>query len=150
MTRPENGVGFVKNAPIRPSLEANGFTLIEVMVALAIAVPALALLYQQGVQAVATSHVSAAYQEAISRAQSHLALLTGTALTPGELQGDEGNGFHWHTVVSPLGTIPAAARPGQPQTRATTLYAVRVDMAWGSRSLTLRTRRLGTSAGTAP
>ena len=131
------------------------------LVALAIAVPVLTLLYGQGIRSIAIGHTAAAYQEAISRAQSRLALLTGIALVTagrlqGDLQGDEGGGFHYHTRVTPIGSVPAPRQsgPGPQAVRGTTLYAVSVELSWkhseGDRAITLASRRLGPSADDPP
>lgn len=119
---------------------ADGFTLLEVMVALAIAVPALLVLYRQGTQALDITGTALAYEEAIARAQSRLATITGAALEPGDRDGDDGSQTRWHTRVTLVATAPAAS-----------LYDVSVQSSWaGGRSVTLRTRRLGPARGDPP
>ena len=136
-----------------------GFTLLEVLVALAIAAPALALLYRQGVASMGIARNAAAYQEAISRAQSRLDLLADS-LDPGERAGDDGGGFQWRTWVAPVASTsiastsvastsparPASQRGGTPA-GGVTLYDVAVEVTWsgpgGGRSFALKTRRLG-------
>lgn len=131
---------------------ADGFTLLEVLVALAIAVPALVLLYRQGVASIGVTQSAAAYQEAISRAQSRLDVLTDSGLVAGERNGDDGGGYRWRTLVVPI----ASATPPRPAARATpgaggtTLFEVAVEIEWpgpyGTRTLMLDTRRLGPAA----
>ncbi len=131
---------------------ADGFTLLEVLVALAIAVPALVLLYRQGVASIGVTQAAASYQEAISRAQSHLDALTDGGLVAGERDGDDGGGFRWRTRVVPI----ASAAPPRPAPRAapnvgtTMLFGVAVEISWrgphGMTALMLDTRRLGTAA----
>jgi general secretion pathway protein I len=100
-----------------------GFTLIEVLVAFIIAGLALAVLLHGGVESLRASSLSARYQEALVRAQSHLAAAVD-ASQPGDRQGDEGDGFHWHVRTVPLGHINSPAGP-------VTLLAVSVAISWG-------------------
>ncbi len=136
---------------------SDGFTLLEVLVALAIALPALTLLYRQGTASIGVTQAAASYQEAISRAQSRLEALTDGGLVPGERNGDDGGGYRWRTRVV---TIASAAqqRPllqrseprGQRGAGGTTLFGVAVEISWpgpqGTRAVTLDTRRLGAAA----
>ncbi len=106
-----------------------GFTLIEVLVAFVIAVGALAVLTRAGLDGVRTATVAGRYQEAMARAQSHLAAI-GDAPTPSDRQGDEGDGFHWHVRIAPVATEAVAGTPlGQPQ--SVSLLAVSVAISWG-------------------
>ncbi len=128
-----------------------GFTLLEVLVALAIAIPALVLLYRQGAVAMGVTRTAATYQEAISRAQSRLDTLTGTGLAAGEREGDDGGGYRWRTRIAPVASTPLPSRPPSSPV-ADTLYAVAVEISWpgptGVRRFLLETRRLGVvSAG---
>lgn len=145
-----------KTKPSAGSTEG-GFTLLEVMVALAIAAPALAILYSQGLQAVSVGRTAASYQEAITRAQSRLDTLTGDALIPEERDGDDGGGFHWRTVIVQLASVPSsrpAALGGPPSMKGAALYAVNVRLSWTNqreaRSFSLDTRRLGPAIGDPP
>jgi general secretion pathway protein I len=103
--------------------EAAGFTLIEVLVAFIIAALALAVLFNAGIDGLRASSLSAEYQEAIARARSHLAAAVD-ASQPGDRQGDDGDGFHWHVRTVPLAHIVTAS--GQ-----ATLLAVSVAISWG-------------------
>ncbi len=133
-----------------------GFTLLEVLVAFAIAAPALALLYRQGVASLGTERTAAGYQEAISRAQSHLDALDGGKLSAGEQTGDDGAGFTWRLRVAPVAsTAPPRPVPrASPYAGGTTLFAVAVEIAWpgphGKHTLTLNTRRLDPATAAAP
>lgn len=130
----------------------DGFTLLEVLVALAIAIPALALLYRQGVASIGVTQTAASYQEAISRAQSRLDALADGGLIAGERNGDDGGGYRWRTRIVPI----AAAAPQHPGPRTpsgadgTTLFGVAVEISWpgpqGMRAVVLDTRRLGMAA----
>jgi len=128
---------------------ASGFTLLEVLVALAIAIPALAMLYRQGVVSMGVTQTSTAYQEAISRAQSHLDALSDDSLVPGERTGDDGDGFAWRIRIAPIASTapPRPAPRASYYARGTSLFAVMVEISWpggsGRRTLTLDTRRLG-------
>ena len=134
-----------------------GFTLLEVLVALAIAIPALVLLYRQGAVAMGVTRTAAAYQEAISRAQSRLDTLTGTGLAAGEQAGDDGGSFRWRTRIA---LVASASLPPRPSSRPAssgpggTLYAVAVEISWpgptGWRRFLLETRRLGATPADSP
>ena len=116
-----------------------GFTLLEVLVAFAIAAPA-----------------AAAYQEAISRAQSRLDALGDDGLAAGERTGDDGGGFRWRTRIASLAsTTPSRPTPrGSPYAAGAALYAVTVEVSWsspgGARAFTLDTRRVGPAAVVGP
>ena len=133
-----------------------GFTLLEVLVALAIAVPALVLLYRQGTASMQATRAAASYQEAISRAQSRLDALTGAGLVAGERNGDDGGGFAWRTQVMPIASTPSPRPPprASPYAGGTSLFAVVVEISWpgpdGVRTLMLDTRRLGPASAVQP
>jgi general secretion pathway protein I len=114
-----------------------GFTLIEVLVAFIIAGLALAVLVHASVEGLRASSLSARYQEALARAQSHLAAAVD-ASQPGDRQGDEGDGFHWHVRTVPIGRITL---PGGPAT----LLELSVAVSWGpppGRSVQLDTEQV--------
>ena len=129
--------------------------------ALAIAVPALTLLYRQGAVAMGITRSAASYQEAISRAQSHLDALAETVLVAGERDGDDGDGFRWRTRIVPVAsTAPPRLAPSRTVSRAspyaggTTLFAVAIEISWpgsdGLRTFMLDTRRLGPAGAIRP
>lgn len=133
-----------------------GFTLLEVLVAFAIAAPALALLYRQGVVSMGVTRTAASYQEAISRAQSRLDSLADDSLAAGDRNGDDGGGFSWRTRIAPIASTapPRPAPRGSPYAGGTTLYSVIVEVSWsgpgGARTLALDTRRLGPASAARP
>ena len=137
-------------------MRRNGFTLLEVMVALAIAIPSLLLIYRQGGLALALTSSSLANQEAIARAQSHLSALDTTALAPGDREGEDGGGYRWRTRIVPI--VTAVTQGEAPRRSAyaagATLYAVSVQIAWraarGPQTFTLETRRIGPAAAEPP
>ncbi|HYZ62006.1 MAG TPA: type II secretion system protein [Acetobacteraceae bacterium] len=135
---------------------AAGFTLLEVLVALVIAVPALLVMYRQGALALDMTRSAAAYQEALSRARSRLDALQDAALVTSDRNGEDGGLYRWHTRISPVASTGPArqARPGSPYARGTTLYSVLVEIAWpgprGTQTVRLATRRLGPAAGASP
>lgn len=129
-----------------------GFTLLEVIVALIIAVLAASALYRAigtGMRATADASM---YEQAIVRARSHLASAAdGAKLVPGEWQGDDGGGFHWYlrvvaeqtATVRPFGFIGPQATSSLP----VVLYRVVVAMSWqvgdGTKQVVLQTERIG-------
>ena len=123
-----------------------GFTLIEVLVAFIIAALFLAVLANAGIEGLRSSHLSGQYQEALARAQSHLAAAVETAQSS-DRQGDDGDGFHWHVRIVPLEHIVAPSGPA-------TLLAVSVAISWGpsrGRSVQLDTEQVaGGDVGAAP
>jgi general secretion pathway protein I len=132
----------------KPRAAVAGFTLLEVVVAVAIAGLALVGLFQAGSGGLFTTDNAARAEEALQRAQSHLAALgSDAALIEGDQSGDDGGGFRWRLVVEPQAQRPGFAADGTPGA-TTTLYAVAVSIAWQShgheRSVVLRTLRLGT------
>src|SRR6516164_9563748 len=80
--------------------QSGGFSLLEVVVALAIAAVALVGLFQAGSGGLFAVDTAARAQEALQRAQSHLAALgRGAALVEGETSGDDGGGYRWKLHV---------------------------------------------------
>lgn len=122
-----------------------GFTLLEVLVAFVIAMGALALLSRVGLDGLRGATLSGRYQEAVARAQSHLA---GVGANPplGDRQGDEGDGFHWRVRVM------RRASTALPQGKAASLLAISVGISWGvpQRTVELDTERVVPGAAEAP
>jgi len=91
-----------------------GFTLLEAIVAFTIAALALAVLYRGAAEGLRATRTAGDVEQAIARARSHLAA-QGVALAPGDQQGDDGGGFHWHVRTTPVGSFaPPAGQTGQP------------------------------------
>jgi general secretion pathway protein I len=111
--------------------DERGFTLIEVLVALMIAVLATQALYGGIALALRSRHRTVAAEQAVSRAQSHLAAIVNPALLMGERSGDDGGGYRWRTEIALVGLSPApeGVRPG-PWQHGTGLYSVVVSMFW--------------------
>ena len=123
-----------RRARSRPSGHS-GFTLLEVLVAFIIAVLALDILFDAGLTGLHASHVASHYEQAIARAQSHLALAVhDTPLTAGDWTGEDSGGFKWHLRVAPIATTavrPAfAVTPQASRTFPLNLYSVSVVIAW--------------------
>jgi general secretion pathway protein I len=131
---------------------AHGFTLLEVLVALAIAGLALIGLFQAGSGGMIAVDTAARAEEALQRAQSHLAAVgRDAALVEGELTDDDGGGFQWRLRVRPVASRQLLPAGGGDSNAALTLFYVEVAILWpgrnGERSVVLKTIRLGTSAG---
>ncbi len=129
-------------------LPARGFTLLEIVVALAIAGLALVGLLRAGSGGVLAVDAAGHVNEATQRAQSHLAAFGRiAAITPGESDGDDGDGYRWRVRARPL----AAWQIGQVGSAAAaatiTLFEVEIAISWkaggGSRSVVLSSLRLG-------
>ncbi len=134
----------------RPSGSA-GFTLLEVVVAVAIAGLALVGLFQAGSGGVFAVDTAARAEEALQRAQSHLAAIgRDAALVQGDASGDDGGGYRWRLQVQPVSERRGVAADGiTPQNKA--LFSVEVAISWEARghqrAVVLRTLRLGNEAG---
>ena len=140
---------------INPGQRERGFTLLEVLVAFIIAAMALAVLYRGAIGGTVSARVAGQYEEAVSRARSRLAAIgTGTALVAGEQSGDDGGGFAFHTRITPTQSATPPAGPIKPGTLLPVLYAISVDITWGTaadaRHVQLDTQRLGFAAPAGP
>lgn len=116
-------------------------SLLETVVAFVIASLALGAVIRGSGEGLQAAQVAAHYQEALSRARSHLAAAS-VSLRAGQQEGDDGGGFGWRVVIAP-------AAIGTPDL---VLYSIRVTVSWsadgGRREVTLATQRL--AEGTAP
>lgn len=128
-----------------------GFTLLEVLIAFAIAALSLGALAQGVVAGLWSARTAAHHQEAVARVLSHLAALGhGAPLVPGEREGDDGDGFRWRVLVSQLAAAVVPRGPEGPSpagARDVALYAVSVGVSWrmdgGMKEVVLDTRRVG-------
>jgi general secretion pathway protein I len=124
-----------------------------VVIALVIAGIALATVFRAASENIRAAAAAARYQEAVSRARSHI---DGTSanLVAGEQEGDDGGGYHWRVVVRPVDSTGKQDSAGRPvpntDTQVITLYAVTVWIDWREgareRAVRLDTERLQTSA----
>lgn len=115
--------------PRRPDRAArpNGFTLLEVLVAFAISAAALGVLNQAVLSGLDASLGAARMQQALSRAQSRLAVLEVLPrLLPADRGGDDGGGFRWHEHIAQIEAPPQASE----DRAAVALYALRVEVSW--------------------
>jgi general secretion pathway protein I len=124
---------------------AAGFTLLEIIVALAIAGLALIALFRAGGDGMLAVDAAGHVNEAIERAQSHLAALGRVAaITPGETEGDDGGGYRWQVRARPLAAWPVGS--GAAPTTVT-LFEVEISIFWKAggrrRSAVLSSLRLG-------
>ena len=126
--------------------QQKGFTLLEVVVATAIAGLALVGLFKAGTAGVFAGNTASRVEEAIERAQSHLAAFGREgAVVASELEGEDGGGYRWR-----LRAIPLVAEQPAATGSATfiSLFDIQVIIAWRAwgqdRSVLLTTRRIGT------
>ena len=127
-----------------------GFTLLEVLIAFVIAALALGGMFQGATASLSSVRVSGQYQEALSRARSHLeATGIGSRLMPGEQRGEDGHGFRWLVRSVAAGSVPLARGDAAAAARGArlVLYDVVVIVSWGGgirqREVRLESRRLG-------
>jgi general secretion pathway protein I len=126
-----------------------GFTLLEVLIAFAIASIALAVLYRGSIDGLLGSRQATRTDEAVARARSRLAVLCQeVSPTLGEQSGDDGSGYRWRTQIARAGTETIArgsADQPMPPMQAD-LLAVRVTLSWPgtarSHEVSLETRCL--------
>jgi general secretion pathway protein I len=127
-----------------------GFTLLEILVAFVIATVALAFLFRSAVSGVASTKAAMQYEEGLSLARSHLAVVGhGLALRPLDQDGDDGKIFHWHLriVLLSSGVAERQVTASGPSPPMLALYGVSVIVSWpsevGMRDIRLATTRLG-------
>src|SRR5215469_10891946 len=110
---------------------SGGFTLLEVVVALAVAGLALVGMFQAGSTGLVAADTAARAAEAVERAQSHLAAVgRNAALSAGQFTDDDGGGYRWRLSVQPAASRQTPTPDGASST-STTLYAVEVEISWG-------------------
>src|SRR5262245_36800834 len=123
----------MSRSPPRNHNRAAGFTLLEVVVALALAGLGLALLLGAAGQGLGNAQTADRFLEATRRAQSHLAELgIVTPLKVGEYAGDDGGGFTWRVRIEPP-AMHAPARGKKPE-QSLALYTVDVTVGWQTNS----------------
>lgn len=106
--------------------------LLEVLVAFVIAALALTVLYSVASTGLRSVAVAGQYEEALTRARSHLAAIgVDGALTPGEQQGNDGNGFHYEVQISQIAAAPVTlgGRSGAAVPQPV-LYLILVAISW--------------------
>ena len=129
-----------------------GFTLLEVIIALVIAGMAAAALMAAVGSGLHATQTATMYDQAIVRAKSRLATAVhGTKLVPGDWRGDDGGGFSWRLQVTPV--AKASVRPaGMTGPRAASsitvvLYGITVWVGWhdggAEREVRLDTEQVG-------
>lgn len=132
--------------PARRDTRSCGFTLLEVVVALVIAGLALVALFQAGSAGLIATDTGLKAEQAVQRAQSHLAAVGhGAALVEGVSSGDDGDGYRWQLAVTPLAQRELSSG-GRFAPRRMTLFSVAVTISWRSggrrRQVVLKTLRL--------
>jgi general secretion pathway protein I len=112
---------------------------------------ALVALFRAGGGGLAAVDIAARTEEAVQRAESHLAAVGhDVALLQGESEGDDGGGYRWRLRIAPVATVLRQTAPPL----GSTLFEIEVAISWaGPRNgggqghrVVLRTRRLGAAA----
>jgi general secretion pathway protein I len=124
-----------------------GFTLIEVLAALAIAALGLGAMMAAVGTGLANTSTADRYLKATRQAQSLLALTVAEPLEPGQHSGTYEDGSAWRVRVSPpLQYAPTKGTNGAKPAAIPGLYAIEATVSWpvrgSSRSVTLHTQRL--------
>src|SRR5207237_7775515 len=108
----------------------SGFTLLEVVVALVITALAIVGLFQAASGGLLAVNTAGRVEEAVQRAQSHLAAIgRSAALIQGEFTDDDGGGYHWRVRARPVASRQVAAPDGN-ATATATLFDVAVAITW--------------------
>ena len=125
---------------VRP--REQGFSLLEVIVAMAIGLAAIAIIYRMIGDSFRASSRVQALQATVGVARSHLdALGSDGLLTPGITTGTYENGIRWRLSVADL-----SSRPGEPKTqRPYWITLVTIDRA-GVPVLRLETAKIAREA----
>lgn len=119
------------------NLRSQGFSLIEMLVAMSIMAMSLAVLYQATAGATRNVRVDEKYSYAYLLAESLRAEFAVVDINGTQEQGTTAGGFHWRVESSPIvGEYPAALREDS-------LHAVNITVSWGDDD-SQRTVRLDT------
>lgn len=112
---------------MRPATE-RGFTLIEVLVSLAILLLVTGVFLSASWDSVRGAAAAARVEDALIRARSRLAM-TETNPAEGDFRGEDGSGFHWRVRTAQIGRWSGQGLP-------VTQYATTVWISWndGSRA----------------
>ena len=126
-----------------------GFTLLEVLVALVIAALAFVVLFQAGGGGLVSVATASRADEALERAQSHLAAVgRDVALLQGASSGDDGSGYRWSLRVTPVASRRLSGQNFGPGPEAA-LFDVEVTISWEAgghrRAVVLRSLRVATT-----
>jgi prepilin-type N-terminal cleavage/methylation domain-containing protein len=128
----------------RRRVRINGFTLFEVVIALAIAALGLSFMMSAASSGLANAGLANQFISATRLAQSHLAEVgVTTALNPGVRSGADAEGYTWQTRIST--PVVQAGPPAGDTIPPLRLYTIDVTVGWRDgdlpRSVSLRSQR---------
>ena len=117
------------------------------MVAFLIAALALGVILHTTTAAVLAARVAGQTDEAVARADSHLASLRAAPLIDSDRQGDDGGGYHWRLRVASAGSVAPARSLTAIPPGTVTLYRITVTISWTEdgrrRAVQLESAQLG-------
>ncbi|WP_290704258.1 type II secretion system protein [Amphritea sp.] len=125
---------------MKRSKRQQGFSLLEVLVAMIIAALTLGVILNLFSSASKSATINSDYRSAIQVAESTIEQLASNPLRSSELEGSE-SGYRWRASITPWETADT-----QPLRSPFVLYEVEVRVSWGNRQdypVTLKTLRMG-------
>ena len=123
---------------MRRPRQDGGFTLLEALIAFAIAALALGVLFEGAGSALRLTEAAVRLDGAVSRAQSHYAAAAVLLGSEGERveEGEDGTLYHWRVRIVPVRRATVRRASGGPDpavTNAVRLYRIEVSERWTER-----------------
>jgi general secretion pathway protein I len=108
----------------------------------------LGLLFRAASSGLLSVETAGKYQEAVSRARSHMAQISrDPSPVAGDTEGDDGGGYRWHLRITPVARAQTASNGLIAGPPPPVLYAVAISISWHdtgkNREFVLRSERMG-------